>query len=118
MIRLVGNRLIINKGDTGLFAIPNTVPGHTGALAVLVVYDSLYKTKVIEKCVDASGPVLHFAFTSQDTANLEPRKYYWDIIIYHQPILDEDGFPTDGMRIDSYYGTLPKLPPFIVKGVI
>lgn len=118
MIRVIGDRIMIAKGDTGTFTVPNIYCKQENDIAVLVVYDSMYKKKVIEKISDADEDLLVFSFVSDDTKELEARTYYWDIIIYHEPIYDDEGLPIDGTHIDSYYGTRLKLPKFIVKGVI
>lgn len=117
MIRIIGNRIMIAKGDTGIISIPNIFQNDKST-AVLTVYDKLYKTKVIEKITLANKEYLSFTFSSEDTNNLEPRIYYWDITIYFNPVFDEDGFPISGERVDSYYGSRAKLPKFIVKGGI
>ena len=119
MIRIIGNRIMIAKGDTGYFSIPNIyVEDNEQDIAVLTVYDKLYKTKVIEKIVYANKDLLTFSFASADTLKLEPRTYYWDITVYHHPVYDEDGFPIAGAIVNSYYGARAKLPKFIIKGGI
>jgi len=118
MLRLIGKRIMINKGDTGMLILPNIAAGCTNAVAVLTVYDKLYKQKIIEKATPAVEDMLSFSFESQDTSELEPRTYYWDVKIYHNPLLDEDDFPLTGSVVDSYYGSFNKLPKFIVTGVV
>lgn len=118
MIRIIGNRIMLAKGDTGIISIPNIYQHKHYALAVLTVYDKLYKTKIIEKITLANQEYLSFTFSSEDTNNLEPRIYYWDITVYLMPVLDEDGFPISGAQVDSYYGSRAKLPKFIIKGGI
>ena len=57
----------------------------------------------------ATFPTLTFTFKAADTINLEPKKYKWDISIYHDPIIDEDGELIGAAEIDSYYSAF-KLP--------
>ena len=118
MIRVIGDRVMITKGDTGVFAIPNIYSMQENDIATLVVYDKLYKTIVINKICDAEEDLLVFSFVPEDTKTLEPRTYYWDIIVYHEPIYDDEGNPISGTHVDSYYGTRLKLPRFIIKGGI
>lgn len=118
MIRVLGNRIIISKGDTGIITIPNIYKHEQYAVAVLTVYDPLYKQIVIEKIIRANDEFLSFSFDYDDTKSLEPRKYEWDITVYLMPKYDEDGFPIWGQKVDSYYGARKQLPKFIVKGGI
>lgn len=118
MIRIRGNRITMKKGDTGIFSIPNIYMRDGETVAVLTIYDMLYREKVIEKITEANDAMITFAFDSKDTQSLEPRTYYWDITVYNKPEYNEDGFPIDAARVDSYYGTQFKLPKFILKGGI
>lgn len=118
MVRILWNRIMINKGDTGEISIPKMFPCSPLDMAVLTVYDKMYKTKIIEKVIYTDKEFLSFLFYSEDTRNLEPRTYYWDITIYRNPLIDEDGFPINGDSVDSYYGSRKQLPKFIVKGGI
>jgi hypothetical protein len=107
MIRVIGNRIILNKGDTGTFSIPNIYKHEDSDndVAVFVVYDKMYKTKIIEKLDTNNEEFLVFSFNSEDTQDIEPRTYYWDIIVYHEPIYNEDGIPMSGSCVNSYYGS-------------
>lgn len=118
MIRIRGNRVMIAKGDTGTLVIPNIFYHEEYSVAVLTVYDPLYRTKIIEKITRANRENLSFSFESEDTQNIEPRNYVWDITVYRNPIFDEDGFPLKGEEVDSYYGTRIRLPKFVIKGGI
>lgn len=118
MIRIIGKRLIMAKGDTGKIVLPNISNYNQYAVAVLTVYDPLYRTKVIEKITRANEEFLSFSFDAVDTQQLEPRSYNWDVTIYLKPLFDEDGFPIDGEEVHSYYGSRLKLPKFIIKGGI
>lgn len=102
MIRLVQRRLIIPRGDTGSFSIP---VNSAGELAVFSIYDTLTHTTVFEKEIElAEGQEeLVVPFTHQDTVNLTPKKYLWDIKIYSGPQRDEDGILIGGEEINSYY---------------
>ena len=60
MIRIIGNRIMLPKGDTGVFSIINLFPNENN-IAVLTVYDKLYRTKVIEKIIIANEDFLTFS---------------------------------------------------------
>ena len=109
MIRLLRRRLIIPRGDTGSFSIPTLGSISDGDLAVFGIFDQLtHETKVL-KMIYATSPILTFTFKSEDTISLEPKKYNWDISIYHKPIIDEDGELIGADEINSYYSAF-KLP--------
>ena len=55
MIRIIGRRLIIPKGDTGFFSLPNYALCQEGDVAVFSVKDKLTRKTIIEKIIDASG---------------------------------------------------------------
>ena len=55
MIRIIGTRLLIPKGDTGFFSLPNKGVFSEGDVAVFSVKDPLTQTTVIEKVIDAKG---------------------------------------------------------------
>ena len=54
MIRIIGRRLIIPKGDTGFFSLPNCSLYQKGDVAVFSVRDKLTKKTIIEK-IDNKG---------------------------------------------------------------
>ena len=49
MIRLIGRRLIIPRGDTGTFTIPTHGEVGEGDIAILSIYDPLTHKTVCEK---------------------------------------------------------------------
>ena len=55
MIRIIGTRLIVPKGDTGFFMLPVRGIRSEGDVAVFSVKDSLTRNTIIEKIVDASN---------------------------------------------------------------
>ena len=116
MIRIIGTRLIIPKGDTGSFSLPNKGAFSQGDVAVFSVKDLLTQTTVIEKLIDASSPCLLIELEKEDTINLIAGKYFWDIKIYRNPIYDEDNSLIDALEIDSYYSAF-KQPLLIIKEV-
>jgi len=86
MIRLIGRRLIIPRGDTGSFTIPTQGTVEAGDLAILSIYDPLTRTTVCEKIISATPDTLEFMFEHQDTVGIEPsERYEWDIKIYYGP---------------------------------
>lgn len=116
MVRIIGTRLIIPKGDTGCFTLPNRFLQEEGNVAVFSVKDPLTRTTVIEKYIDASNSHLLIQIENEDTCNLSAGKYFWDIAFYHKPRYDEDGFLTDAMEINSYYSAYTQ-PLLIIKEV-
>lgn len=116
MIRIIGRRLIIPKGDTGFFSLPNCGVYDKKDIAVFSVKDPLTRKTIIEKIVDASGDGLLIEFKKEDTAKLEAGEYFWDVKIYNDPIYDEDGVLIDAAEINSYYSAFEE-PLLIIKEV-
>lgn len=116
MIRIIGTRLLIPKGDTGFFSLPNKGIFSEGDVAVFAVKDPLTQTTVIEKLIDASSSHLLIEIEKEDTMNLIAGKYFWDIKIYRKPLYDEDDYLVDAMEIDSYYSAFEQ-PLLIIKEV-
>jgi hypothetical protein len=116
MIRIIGTRLLIPKGDTGFFSLPNKGIFSEGDVAVFAVKDPLTQTTVIEKLIDASSPFLLIEIEKEDTMELVAGKYFWDVKIYRHPIYDEDNYLIDAVEIDSYYSAF-KQPLLIIKEV-
>lgn len=105
MIRLIQRRLIIPRGDTGTFSIPNLGPKGENDVAVFSIYDPLTHKTVLEKNISATDEMLTITLEQNDTVNLEPKKYYWDIKIYTNPEYDAENTELiiGGTQIDSYY---------------
>ena len=101
MIRLIQRRLIIPRGDTGSFTIPVIKPSNEN-IAVFTIFDETTHTKLFQKKVVCEGDVINIAFSHNDTVNLKPGKYLWDIKYYSNPLFVEDEL-VDGEEIDSYY---------------
>ena len=116
MIRIIGTRLIVPKGDTGFFTLPNCGIASQGDVAVFSVKDSLTRNTIIEKIIDASRSHLLIDLEHEDTMNLEAGKYTWDLKSYRRPEYDEDGVLIDAMEVDSYYSAF-KQPLLIIKEV-
>lgn len=116
MIRLIGSRVIIPRGDTGIFMLPlkGVLTGED--VAVFSVKDTLTRKTVIEKNIEITGSYFTIELKREDTVNLDAGKYIWDVKIYHCPSYDEDGMITDAMEINSYFSAF-KQPLFIVKEV-
>ena len=109
MIRLIGRRLIIPRGDTGSFTIPTQGTVSTGDLAIFSIYDPLTQTTVCEKIINATNETLTFYFSHNDTVNIEPsERYQWDIKLYREPEYDENNNLIGGADIDSYYAAFGK----------
>lgn len=116
MIRIIGTRLTLPKGDTGSFMLPVRGQVDKGDIAVFSVKDPLTRTTVIEKYLDAFETHLLIHIEHEDTMKLAAGKYFWDIKIYRSPIFDEDGVLIDAMEIDSYYSAFEQ-PLLIIKEV-
>ena len=116
MIRMVGTRIIIPKGDTGSFYLINKGAHSENDVAVFSVKDPLTQKTVIEKIVDASECGITIEIENEDTRELPAGKYFWDLKLYRSPEYDEDGILIDALEIDSYYSAFES-PLFIIKEV-
>ena len=108
MIRLVQRRLIVPRGDTGSFSIPAMSPPEEGDIAVFTIFDEVTQTKLLSKKIVATDNIFNIVFTHNDTVNLKPGKYFWDIKFYRNPQFVDDEL-VNGDEINSYYAgfTLP-----------
>ena len=102
MIRLVQRTLIIPRGDTGFFTIPQLAAADANNTAVFTIFDPITHTKVFDKQVDTSEEVLTISFTHFDTVNLPVGKYKWDIKFYQSPTFLDNKL-VDGVEVNSYY---------------
>lgn len=109
MIRLIRRRLIIPRGDTGSFSIPTIGEVGESDVAIFGIFDPLTHKTLVMKKIQATSPTLTISFATEDTINLEPRKYNWDITIYKGPIYDEEGELIGAEEVNSYYSAY-KLP--------
>lgn len=116
MIRLLKRRLIIPRGDTGSFSIPTLGEVSEGDIAILGIFDPLIHELKLMKVIYATSPTLTFTFKAEDTANLEAKKYNWDISIYRSPIFDEEGELIGAKEVNTYYSAF-KLPICEIKEV-
>ena len=90
MIRLIQRRLIIPRGDTGSFTIPALTTVDVNDVVVFSIFDPLTHRKIFQKRISALGQVLNIVFSHNDTANLQPGKYVWDIKYYKNPTIVDD----------------------------
>lgn len=102
MIRFVNRHLIIPQGDTGSFTLP-TIEPESDAIAVFSIYDELTRSTVLSKVVYANEEEIQFDLTYEDTCNLTPGDYYWDVKIYHSPEYDDEWKLIGANSVDSYY---------------
>ena len=117
MIRLIQRRLIIPRGDTGSFTIPIQGTVEEGDIAVFSIYDQMTHTTVLEKeLAFTEEEVLTISFQHNDTVNIAPKKYVWDVKIYKNPQRDEEGLLIGGDEINSYYAAF-SLPICEIKEV-
>lgn len=115
MVRIIGTRIIIPKGDTGSFSLPRQETNTN--YAKFIVQDPLTLENVIEKEITLVDNYFVVDLTSEDTRELPAKKYFWDIKSYYEPSFDEDGILVDALEIHSYYSAF-KHPLFIIKEVI
>lgn len=109
MIRLIKRRLIIPRGDTGSFSIPTQGTVSENDIAIFTIFNPMTKKTELIKIIQASAPTLTFSFNSEDTYNIEPGKYNWDVTIYKEPQYDEEGVLIGATEVNSYYSAF-KLP--------
>ena len=102
MIRLVQRTLIIPRGDTGFFTIPQLATADASNAAVFTIFDPKTHSKIFEKQISTNEEMLTISFTHFDTVNLPVGKYKWDIKFYKNPTtLNEE--LVDGEEVNSYY---------------
>lgn len=120
MIRLIQRRLIIPRGDTGSFSIPVQGTMEQNDTAVFYIYDPMTKKSVQYIKGEINDDLITINFTREKTANLEAKKYLWDIVIYKNPEYEEGDDimenPIDGTEINSYYAAF-SLPICEIKEV-
>ena len=109
MIRLIKRRLIIPRGDTGSFSIPTQGTVSKNDIAIFTIFNPMTRKTELIKIIQASAPTLTFSFNSEDTYNIEPGKYNWDVTIYKEPQYDEEGVLIGATEVNSYYSAF-KLP--------
>lgn len=102
MIRLVQRTLIIPRGDTGFFSIPQLVTSNASNVAVFTIFDPIMHTKIFDKQVSTGEEMLTIGFSHFETVNLPVGKFKWDIKIYQEPVF-ENNIVIDGIEVDSYY---------------
>lgn len=120
MIRLIQRRLIIPRGDTGSFSIPIQGTMEQNDTAVFYIYDPMTKKSVQYIKGEINDDLITINFTREKTANLDTKKYLWDIVIYKNPEYEEGDDimenPIDGTEINSYYAAF-SLPICEIKEV-
>lgn len=103
MIRLIQRRLIIPRGDTGSFTIPVLSSFDNTDIAVFSIFNQLTRKKIFEKQITPENDLLNINFTHEETINLKPGKYVWDIKFYKNPEFNEDNELINGEEVNSYY---------------
>lgn len=118
MIRTIGTRVILPKGDSGSFRLPVKSDYNSGnSIAVFSVYDKLTRKTIIEKEFPVGDDsFVYINLSHKDSADIEVGKYWWDVKIYYLPKRDEDGKLIDAMQIDSIYAT-HRMATFIISEV-
>lgn len=102
MIRLVGKKLIIPRGDTGSFSVPLVTTFDPSDKAIFSILDEKTQTVVIRIECNITQEALTVNFIHEKTVNLPIGKYYWDIKSYKNPKI-VDGELIGGTEVDSYY---------------
>lgn len=102
MIRLIQRTLIIPRGDTGFFTIPQLAAANANNIAVFTIFDPTTHTKIFDKQIDTSEDLLTISLTHYDTVNLPVGKYKWDIKFYENPVIVDNEL-VDGLEVNSYY---------------
>lgn len=102
MIRLIQRTLIIPRGDTGFFTIPQLSAANAQNTAIFTIFDPITHTKIFDKQIDTSEDVLTISLTHFDTVNLPVGKYKWDIKFYENPVI-LDNAVVSGTEVNSYY---------------
>lgn len=107
MLRLIGSRIMLPKGDSGSFRLPvkaEVVASNT--IAVFSVFDKLTRKTILEKQFEVMDDgFVYVSIDHNDTKDLPVGKYYWDVKTYYMPKFDEDGKLIDALQIDSIYST-------------
>ena len=107
MIRLIQRRLIIPRGDTGSFSIPALGAVNTNDQVIFSIFDPLTHRKIFHKRVTPLGQVINIMFSHNDTSNLQPGKYVWDIKYYKNATFDENDEITNpdasDIEVNSYF---------------
>lgn len=108
MIRMIQRRLIIPRGDTGSFTIPALLSPDVNDIVVFSIFDPLTHRKIFQKRVTAIGQVINIVFAHNETINLPPGKYVWDIKYYKNPTIEDEEI-VEADEVNSYYAgfTLP-----------
>lgn len=116
MIRVCFRTLIIPRGDSGFISLEAPEVLGENDVAVFAIYDKLTRSTVFRKMVEYSAEEnLYSVFLKpEDTRNLEPKRYYWDLITFYNPIYDDDNNLSSAERIDSYYSAY-ELPECIIS---
>ena len=104
MIRLIQQRLIIPRGDTGEFSIP-ILPyiSKENAIAVFTIFNGYERlfSQTVE--IQPTDKVLTFKFEHEYTKDFPIGIYNWDIKIYINPEYKND-LLINGEQVHSYYG--------------
>lgn len=107
MLRTIGTRIILPKGDTGSFRLPVKQDyNSSNSIAVFSVYDKLTRKTIIEKeFTIADDGYVYINLSHADSVNAQVGKYWWDVKIYYLPKRDEEGNLIDALQIDSIYSS-------------
>lgn len=116
MIRLVQRKLIIPRGDTGTFSLPINETIASGDIALFVIFNPLTQSTLFNKIIslDAGATTLNIEFSYNDTIDLTPGHYRWDVKIYHEPEYDEEDILIGAAQVNSYYASY-SLPPCEIR---
>ena len=102
MIRLIQNKLILPRGDTGTFSVPVLTSFTEGDKAIFSIIDLRTNKILLSKECTCSDNTFVITFTHEETVNLPVGKFSWDIKIYQNAEII-DNVVVNGTEVNSYY---------------
>lgn len=102
MIRIIQNKLIIPRGDTGNFSLPISSTASSSDIAVFTIIDPTTKKYILQKQVTPENDILNIRLEHIDTVNLLEGRYVWDVKYYQNAVFDDEVL-VSGDEVDSYY---------------
>lgn len=102
MIRLVQNKLIIPRGDTGTFSVPVLTPLTERDKAIFSIIDTRTNKNLLSLECNYQDDHLTIQLTHNHTVNLPIGKYNWDIKVYQDAEIIDDVI-VNGIEVNSFY---------------
>lgn len=102
MIRLIKDRLVVPKGDTGSFTVPLLENISTdNAVAVFSIFN--LNGRLYQQIQPIEGSIITFNLGHNDTNDFPIGKYNWDVKIYTNPQYNAANVLINGDQVHSYY---------------